>query len=259
MAAWGRRSAARLPALGARRVKNLGHLIATLSRGTAEELRNAMAAWKKGSFSEHVGSRIGAGADNTIEFSKNSARTIAALGKFILKNPKGAAPGILALAFGFVYSSGGLDGNGGIPDMDIALMGIGDHRSILTHSVLSGVLVEGAILAAADLADIVCEKLPVSDRSEFWGRLARTKDDVAKNLTQGVSAGISYHLAVDGVLQVAPYKDLPFSMPMEAHQLLFILNSTAEGWDAKEKTKYRRPMREAPEDAKILRGKFRRI
>jgi hypothetical protein len=222
----------RLPVLGARRATNLGCAIAKLLRGTAGELRDARAAWGEGEFSEHAGKRMGAGVDSAVEFGKDSARAIGALCKFILENPKGAAPGVLALAFGFVYSSGGLDGNGGIPDMDIALMGIGSHRSILTHSVLAGILVEGAILATVDLADIVCNKLPPC-RSEFWESLARTKDDVAKNLAQGVSAGISYHLAVDGLLQVAPYKDLPFSMPIEAHQMLFVLNSAAEGLDSR--------------------------
>ncbi len=36
-------------------------------------------------------------------------------------------------------------------------------------------------------------------------------------------------------LKPAAYKDLPFSMPMEAHQMLFALNAAVEGLDAVER------------------------
>ncbi len=125
-----------------------------------------------------------------------------------------------------------MDGNGGVPDTDITIFGIGDHRSLFTHSIIAGIVVEGAILALADLAGIVCDKLPPGERSEFWDQISRTKDQIAHHLAAGTSAGIAYHLAVDATLQPAAYKDLPLSMPMEAHQALFALNAAVEAQDA---------------------------
>ena len=37
---------------------------------------------------------------------------------------------------------------------------------------------------------------------------------------------------MDATLQPAAYKDLPISMPMEAHQMPFALNAAVEGQDA---------------------------
>lgn len=111
-------------------------------------------------------------------------------------------------------------------------MGVGDHRSLFTHSIIACIVVEASILALADLAGIVCDKLPPDERFEFWEQISTTKDQIASRLSAGASAGIAYHLAVDATLQPAAYKDLPFSMPMEAHQLLFAVNAAVEDKDA---------------------------
>ena len=178
-----------------------------------------------------VGQRTTAGIDTTLDFGKHTWRTLELVSKAVLDDPKKNAPGVLALALGYVAGSGGVDGNGGIPDTDIAIFGIGDHRSLFTHSIIAGIVVEASILALADLPGIVCDKLPTGQRSEFWEQISTTKDQIATQLSAGASAGIAYHLAVDATLQPAAYKDLPFSMPMEAHQMLFVLNATVEGND----------------------------
>jgi hypothetical protein len=138
---------------------------------------------------------------------------------------------VFALAMGFYAGSGGLDGDGGIPDTDLAL-GVGWHRSLFTHSIIAGTVAEGAILALADLADVVIRQLPTHQRDPFWDRLAVTKDRLAHQLAVGTSAGIAYHLAVDATLQPAPYHGMPLAMPMEAHQALMGMNALAEGADS---------------------------
>ena len=228
---WGIKSAARLPAIGKRRLKNLGNFLGGVANFTGQELRNAFEAWKKGQFGSHLENRTAAAIDASIDISRRTLRTIGAMGQALYENPKETAPGILALVIGFYAGSGGLDGNGGVPDTDITILGIGEHRSIFTHSIISGIIVEGSILALSELADLVCEKLP-EERSHFWDQMRRIKDQIGTPLAVGTSAGIAYHLAVDGLIQVAPYKDLPFSMPMEAHQTILVLNAAAEGSDA---------------------------
>jgi len=230
--AWGKESAGRLPDIGKRRLKNLGELITDIADAAGQELRGAMVAWQQGRFGSHLEQRTAAGIDSTIDLGQRAWRTVGTIGRALIDDPKQNAPGVLALSLGFLAGSGGVDGNGGIPDTDIAMFGIGDHRSLFTHSIIAGIVVEGAILAVADLAGIVCDKLPPGQRDPFWDRLSATKDQIALKLSAGASAGIAYHLAVDATLQEAPYKDLPISMPMEAHQLLFAANAAAEGVNA---------------------------
>lgn len=229
---WGYTSAGRLPAIGKRRIKNFGSLLSSIANATGREVRSGMNALKRGDFASHLGQRTAAGIDTTVNFSTRAWHAVDLVSKAVLDDPKKNAPGVLALALGFIAGSGGMDGNGGVPDTDIAMFGIGDHRSLFTHSIIAGIVVEGSILALADLAGIVCNKLSVGERSEFWDQISSAKDQIANQLAAGASAGIAYHLAVDATLQPAAYKDLPISMPMEAHQMLFALNAAVEGKDA---------------------------
>ena len=134
---------------------------------------------------------------------------------------------MLGAFLGFYAGSGGIDGNGGIPDLDL-LAGIGAHRSILTHSILAGIVAEGALLSIADLATQVHERLPF-DHDPLWDTLAEGASPLVESLAAGTSAGIAYHLLVDAFIQPAPYKDLPFSMQIEGHQAAMAANGMAEG------------------------------
>jgi hypothetical protein len=230
MKVWSSASAARLPEIAARRVKNLGRLATTVFSATGRELSAAFDAWRDGRFGNHFGNRTAAAIDGSVAITKNVAAVVGTVGKGLLSDPKRNAPDVFALAMGFYVGGGGLDGNGGIPDTDLAL-GIGWHRSLFTHSIIAGTVAEGAILALADLASVVVEKLPTNQRDQFWDRLVSAKDRIAQQLAVGTSAGIAYHLAVDATLQPAPYHDLPFSMPMEGHQTLMAANAAAEGVD----------------------------
>ena len=232
---WGKAAALRFPAIGKRRLKNLGKLARNIADFSRRELSDATSALQREQFGTHVGNRIAAGIDTTIDIGHRTYRVTSAIVMALKSDPRHNAPGVLALALGFLVGSGGVDGNGGVPDTDIAMFGIGDHRSIFTHSILAGIVIEGSILSLADLADVVCDKIPSDNRSRFWDTLVDTKDKIANQLAIGASAGIAYHLAVDATIQPAAYKDLPFSMPIEAHQMLFAVNTVAEGYDATER------------------------
>ena len=228
---WGRESSARLPKIALRRVKNLSGLVVRLTKATGKELVDAYGAWRRGKFGAHVGDRTAAGIDGSIGFAAGISNAAVAVGSTLFADPKKNAPDVFALALGFYMGSGGVDGNGGIPDTDL-MLGIGWHRSVFTHSIISGIVVEGAILAVADFADVVCAKLPVSARDPFWDQLVATKRRIANSLVMGTSAGIAYHLSVDATVQPAPYHDWPFSMPIEGHQTVMGLNAAAEGLDS---------------------------
>lgn len=228
--AWSKRSAGQLHVITARRVKNLGALLSSVARFTGRELRNAIRAMSEGRLSAHLENRTVAGIDGSIEIKNRVTKTVSAISHALYNDPKNNAPGVLALATGFLAGSGGLDANGGIPDSDLAL-GIGWHRSPVTHSIIAGVVVEGAILSLVDLTGVIHDKLPPG-YDPFWDKLLATKESIAARLSEGASAGIAYHLAADATLQSGAYHDLPIAMPMEAHQALLAANAAAEGIDA---------------------------
>lgn len=228
--AWGGRSAAQLPFIIARRVKNLGALVSSIVRFTGKELIDAVRAISEGRSGAHFCNRSAAAIDGSIDIKNRVTKTASAISSALYSDPKNNAPGVLALATGFLAGSGGMDANGGIPDSDLAL-GIGWHRSPFTHSIIAGAVVEGAILALVDLTGVIHDKLPPG-YDPFWDKLLTAKESIAARLSQGASAGIAYHLGVDATLQLGAYHGLPIDMPMEAHQALLAANAAAEGIDS---------------------------
>ena len=224
---WGGRSAGRLVNLGARRVGGLVSLATAIGKGTWSELSNMIKATGQGATLEHLGNRTAAVIDGSIALGKEGAGVLSAIGRALVSNPKETAPKVLGAFLGFYAGSGGVDGNGGIPDLDL-LAGIDAHRSILTHSILAGVVAEGALLSIADLATQIHERLPV-DHDPLWETLAQAASPLTESLAAGTSAGIAYHLLVDAFIQPAPYKDLPFNMPIEGHQAAMAASGLAEG------------------------------
>lgn len=224
---WGGRSASTVVRIGAHRITALAGFVAGLGKGSLREIQDQFHAWQNGHGGEHFGNRTAAAIDGTITFAKDASRTVKSIGKALHDDPATNAPKVMAAFLGFYAGSGGVDGNGGIPDLDL-LMGIDAHRSLLTHSIIAGILAEGMLLAAADLAWVVHERLPY-DHDPLWDKLAEKAAPLNEALITGTSAGIAYHLLVDAGIQPAPYHDLPFSMPMEAHQGVMGANGLAEG------------------------------
>jgi hypothetical protein len=227
---WGGRSAGRLLNLTSRRIGGLASLAASIGKGTWSELSNLMKAAGQGAALEHVGDRTAAAIDGSLALGKDGARILSAISHGMISKPKETAPKVLGAFLGFYAGSGGIDGNGGIPDLDL-LAGIDAHRSIMTHSILAGIVAEGALLAIADLAAQVHERLPI-DHDPLWDELAKSAAPLTTSLATGTSAGIAYHLLVDAFIQPAPYHDLPFSMPIEGHQAAMAASGMAEGVDA---------------------------
>ena len=87
------------------------------------------------------------------------------------------------------------------------------------------------MLALVDLAAEIHSRLP-HDHDPLWEGLARIGRPFAESMSISLSAGIAWHLLFDAGIQPAPYHDLPFSMPIEAHQAVFAANGITEGVDA---------------------------
>lgn len=113
--------------------------------------------------------------------------------------------------------------------MDL-IMGIGAHRSFLTHSILMGAALETGIISLLHLTQLVHGNLP-RQRDPLWDQIASQSHSILHAANQGASIGMAYHLFVDGLAQPAAYRDLPISMPMETHQGIFVANASAEALD----------------------------
>ena len=230
---WGKRAAGRLPHLGARRVGGLAHLASGLVRLGGQEISGFYKSLRHGHFGQHFGQRTATAIDGTLTIGSEGRRFLVGTSRALLRDPKGMVPKVLGAFLGFYTGSGGVDGNGGVPDLDL-LAGIGHHRSPLTHSIIAGVLAEGALLALVDLAAEIHGRLP-HDHDVLWDGLEKVGRPFAESALVSLSAGIAWHLLVDAGIQPAPYHDLPFSMPIEAHQAVFATNGMAEVVDAAER------------------------
>ena len=118
-----------------------------------------------------------------------------------------------------------------MPDLDF-LLGIGAHRSILTHSILVGIIFEALLLSTLELALIVHEKLP-EDHDPWWDDLKEKTDEITQAFISGVSSGIASHLAIDATIDGGgTYKDLPVPLPMIGHQTIMGVNAVTEMIDS---------------------------
>lgn len=225
--AWGVRASKRLLLLAARRVGGMARLATMLVRGGSGELNGILQALKQGRMAAHLADRTAGAIDGSITIGREGARAIGNIATALIRDPRSTAPALIGGLLGFGIGSGGLDGNGGIPDLDL-VAGIGAHRSPITHTVIAGIVAEGFLLAFADLAAEVHGKLPVQHDS-IWDGLARIGRPLTESLAIGTSAGLAYHLLVDAFVQPGAYHGVPFNMPMEAHQTIFAANGVIEG------------------------------
>jgi hypothetical protein len=216
--------------LTGRRVGGLARLASLLVRTGGAEMLGVLAALRQHRVGDHLGDRTASAIDSTLAVSRESSRLVVSISRGLMRNPKAYAPTVLGAFLGFGVGSGGLDGNGGIPDLDL-LAGIGAHRSPLTHSIIAGIVIEGLLLALADLAAEVHGKLP-HDHDPLWDGLAKVGRPLTETLAIGTSFGLAYHLLIDALVQAGAYHGLPIEMPIEAHQAGFAINGVAEGVDA---------------------------
>lgn len=229
---WGKNSAQRFGAVTVKRVTNLGSLFSRLTVGAADELVEALVAFASGRGTQHLGDRADRAVRVAQSVQESVGRVFDTLSSTASQRPAEGAAALLALVLGF-YAGAGYEkdgfGDGGIPDLDLALGGIGWHRSIFTHSIIAGALVETAVLSLVDLVRVVHKNLPTS-HSTFWDEMLRYSDLTSQPLVTGASLGIATHLGIDTFIDgFTPYKDLPISLPEGLHQALMGLNAAAEG------------------------------
>ncbi len=210
-----------------RRMTGLANLAGRFLGGTVNELGDMISAYSADQLGLHLRSRVDTASAITSQAVSNGAQILSSLATELMSNPSEAAPKLLVLVLASVAASGGVDGNGGIPDIDIPLMGIGAHRSPFTHSILIGSLLETSLLLLTRIVRLAYQNLP-EDHDPLWEGIVRQADVILSAAGKGASIGIAYHLMVDAIIQPGAYHGMPFDMPMEAHQAVMAGNSVAE-------------------------------
>ncbi|UZP68741.1 hypothetical protein N1030_07155 [Desulfovibrio mangrovi] len=222
---WAVRTAEALRLAATRRLFGLAVLPAKIVSGVyGVALEAAQSAYNK-EFLRYVKQSALTVGDKAGEVAKGAN----ALRQIVASDPKQGAVHVAVAVLGFYAGSGGLDGDGGIPDLDLALAGLGAHRSILTHSMFAGVLVECATLSFLDLIDIVYFYLP-EDHHSFWDKSVIKADAALSLASVSISAGLAFHFLIDSALDSGKaYTDLPISLPLEIHQSIMLVNAIGEG------------------------------
>ena len=215
-----------------RRIKGLLNLGEKILSGSADELQGMLKAYSADHLADHIKKRAGAASAITSATVSRGATSFSSLVHDLIANPTQAGPKLLVLVLSSVVVSGGVDGNGGVPDLDIPLMGIGEHRSPFTHSIIIGSLLEAGLLTLTRIVLGTHKNLP-TEHDPLWDTMAQKSAELLTVAGQGASIGIAYHLLIDAVVQPGAYHGLPFDMPMEAHQVILAANSVSEATAAK--------------------------
>lgn len=214
-----------------RRGSNLASVATNVISVTSNELKEAGKATVRGELLDYSKDRSNKLKEGTSAAYNESKKLCKSLEDSFSNDPKVAAIKLAGIGLGFQLGSGGFDGDGGVPDLDL-LGGIGEHRSLLTHSIFAGIVIEVLAMTFLDLIKVVSINLP-ENRSNYWDDLLDNIDNATNSTVTGLSAGIAYHLGIDATLDSdGTYKNLPFYMPQEGHIGLTAVNAVTEGADA---------------------------
>ena len=198
-------------------------------RGGERFVTRAVEASRQGCLGNHLRAEAKTAYRDTSTWVAYTSASSMKVARALAANPREVAPELFIIVLTSLLVSGGPDGDGGAPDWDL-MAGIGAHRSPLTHSIILGSALETGIFSLLTLVSLVHDKLPAK-RDPWWDLAHSWSERIATRAAQGASIGMAYHLLEDGLLQPGTYHDLPFSMPLEAHQGLFVLNAKLEALD----------------------------
>lgn len=211
-----------------RRARGLWELVSRTVGGTVSELEGFLTAYSADRLASHLRDRSGQASTITVATLRNGAKTLLATAESLRKDPASAGPRLFVLVLSSVAASGGVDGDGGLVDLDIPLMGVGAHRSPFTHSIIVGSVLETALLLITRIVLCTHKNLPAG-HDPLWEALVGKSMEILSSAGKGASIGIAYHLMIDAVAQPGAFHGLPFDMPLEAHQTLMGANAAAEG------------------------------
>jgi len=222
------------PKVVVRRGVNVAHLAKRGAIGFFREFSDAFSAHRRGELREHARER-GVSTGKALRGAVTDAgRQVNLIRGALQDDPGNAAPRMLVGTLAFLAASGGPDADGGVPDLDIQLLGIGSHRSLLSHSIVAGAVIETLLYGLAKVVGMLHQHLP-SNHDPLWDTIHRNKDAYLSAAAMGAGAGVAYHLLIDATVQPGTYHGLPVSLPAEAHLTILGVNAGMEALDVPRK------------------------
>lgn len=209
------------------RVDRLGSFVGNSTKFVYKELLELGSAVKNKKTIAHSKNVFLRLSTATKSLGVNSKHSLRGFIDTVKTNPDERIPSLIVGVLGFYTGSGGLDGDGGIPDLDLAL-GIENHRSLLTHSVIAGSLIEATVLSAVVLAVSLHEHLP-DNHDPMWENLNLSQSKLIESLLIGTSAGLAYHFGIDATVDGGgDYANIN-GYPHEFEQTIMGANALSEG------------------------------
>lgn len=239
LAAWAAAAAQAFLKAFIRRIGNVVDLSVFVLQGAGNEVVSLTKAIREGGGVRHLSERSRAALAAGAGLFQSSRASVRRVVEDFRARPSEVGPELLVMALAFFVAGGGIDGDGGVPDADIAMFGIGGHRSIFTHSIIAGSMIEGGMLSLVSLITLAHKHLP-ANHDDLWDTMHARCSTLGGAISKGASAGIAYHLGVDTLVEPAAYKDLPFPADEEVHQVITGVNAAAEASSARNPTVARR-------------------
>ncbi|AEH51223.1 hypothetical protein [Pseudothermotoga thermarum] len=135
--------------------------------------------------------------------------------------------GYVVFGISAVITGGGFDFEGGIPDTDIKLGGIGSHRNLLSHTIIIGFISEFAIRFVTQLA-VEAEKEEIAENLPFIKLLAEFSRKYQDYLVNGMWFGLFVHFLKDSKIfsssRTKPYVGLK-NLTVKQHKQIFAANA----------------------------------
>lgn len=237
MTEWANFTLSLLASAFVRRVRNVVDLVIVIMEKVGREIIDLAFAIFDGKVGKHVAQRSQDISVATSTKVTEWTELLKPLVSSFRQHPGEVGPDLIVASLAFAFASGGFDGDGGVPDSDITMFGIDAHRSIFTHSILSGAVIEAGLYSMVDFISRAYAYLP-KNHDPLWDTIHKRSVEAAELAAKGVSVGLAYHFGVDALVQPAAYHDLPFPAPIEAHQTILGANAVGEGFDIVKKPKY---------------------
>lgn len=217
------------------RVSSIGGLIKAVGTGLKHVAGEASQQAREGNLTPYLKEKTNSAYTGLARTASELGTSSKQLYAQVRANPKQMAPELVTMIVTSLLVSGGPDGNGGAPDLDL-VWGIDAHRSVFTHSILMGSAIEAAILSVLHLVRLIHHKLPAK-HDPWWDSAMRLSTRVGDATVLGSNIGMAYHLFVDGLVQPGAYHGLPVPLPMEAHQALMTGSAILEAGEIVRKSR----------------------
>lgn len=173
LAAWGRRAAALFGAAGVRRTRELWQFGGSVLRWSRDEAEHLGRETLAGRGLAHLSARLRALREGTSATAKSARAWLAATVRALRRDPREAAPRLLA---GVVAQlAGGEKPDGKLGKTDMAMTSVDVARNVgapvgFAGDILTGAALEAGFFALVDLARLLADRLP-PERDPLWDRL----------------------------------------------------------------------------------------